>query len=605
MVNRFTVTEDVGGRFAIRSNYFLSRSALVIIGAQVFSLCLFVSTTWFKHDDFVILFRTTSEGGFPGSLFTVNGGHLLPGVVFLYWVLRSIFGMQWWPFVAVIAGAQAAASYLTWRVLKSFFGLRPVSVLLLLVYCASVLTLSANMWAIAAIQYLPLQIAFPATVLLLQRYMKHQNFQMSFLTIIPVLVATLFFEKALMIVPFVVVLCAITPLSKYCSDSWNGRLRELRSPLGLMFAMTVAYGLIVQIVTQDSSGKANFTLRALSNFDLAPLTGNLWTSLLGGPGTFSTNGWLSSPAPLEINFSLFAVTMLFLWSIIRDWRAIKYWIFLISMACANVTLIALADRTYAQLTPRYMSDIVFPMVLLIGFASLGNSNDVREGISSTAKRISRLSTPMRLGLVIFVGTMILAHTAKSQLALVAAMKFAPGESYVERARRTAIAATEAPTLIPHPVPSDVIGPIWGLSGENTTRTLLTPADLHIRFGTVVENPFMVLADGNIVPARFDSISKPVPTASQCLNQEEVSDSTLEMDTSPIVWSWYVRLRYTTINRSTADLVWSGPNVIVELYPGSHTVFFPIVGGGNTLTVASGSRGVCVEEIEIVQLKLDN
>jgi hypothetical protein len=187
----------------------------------------------------------------------------------------------------------------------------------------------------------------------------------------------------------------------------------------------------------------------------------------------------------------------------------------------------------------------------------------------------------------------------------AAMKNAPGENYVSAALRSANAAAGTPTLIPHPVPADLIGPIWGLSGENSTKTVLVPAEMNIRFGTVVEDPFMVLADGSIVPARFDSISKPIQSGSQCLNAAPVGSATLEMNNAPIIWSWYVRLSYTSAATTNAVFVWSGPSFTVELNPGLHTVFFPIVGGGNAMTVATSVEGACIKEIEVVQLKLDD
>jgi hypothetical protein len=603
--NGCTVDIDMEGRTKRHATFLTGAFVALVIGVQVSTLAIFVSSTWFKHDDFVILFRTTTDGGFPGTLLTANGGHLLPGLVGLYWVFRAIFGMQWWPFVAFIVGSQAFASYLTWRVIKSFFGLRPISVLLLLVYCSSVLTLSANMWAIAAIQYLPLQIAFPATVLLLQRYTKHRNICMALLVTGPVLIASLFFEKAFMIVPFVIALCAMTPLTKNCSTSWKGRSGELRTPLCLMSAVTVAYACFYQIATSGSPGKASLSMQALSNFDLAPLNVNLWASLFGGPGKFSRDGWQSLPVAFEIKYSLAIVSILFVWSIARNWAASKYWILLLAMACTNLVLIALAGRSYAELSPRYMSDLVFPMVLLIGLAVLGNSNDARDGFSSALRVELRLPSGARSFIIFLGGVILFAHSGQSQLVMFAAMKNAPGENYVSAALRSANAAAGTPTLIPHPVPADLIGPIWGLSGENSTKTVLVPAEMNIRFGTVVEDPFMVLADGSIVPARFDSISKPIQSGSQCLNAAPVGSATLEMNNAPIIWSWYVRLSYTSAATTNAVFVWSGPSFTVELNPGLHTVFFPIVGGGNAMTVATSVEGACIKEIEVVQLKLDD
>ncbi len=112
---------DVDGDIARydRAEFSVRLAIAVIIVAQVAFLAWSVSNTWFKQDDFVLLYMTTAEGGFPGSLFYDIGSNLIPGIVGTFWILRSLFDMEWWPVVVGIigiVGAQAAASYLTWRV---------------------------------------------------------------------------------------------------------------------------------------------------------------------------------------------------------------------------------------------------------------------------------------------------------------------------------------------------------------------------------------------------------------------------------------------------------------------------------------------------------
>ncbi len=595
---------------ATSENYWISVSAVVVIALQVFALVWAVSNTWFKQDDFVVLFRTTSQGGFPGSMLTVHGGHLVPGIVAVFWVLRSLFGMQWWPFVAVIATTQAVCSYLTWRVFKSFFGSRPISVLLLVVYAASVLTVCSNMWSSGAIQQLPTQMAFPATILLLQRYGRHPNLRTAIFTAVPVLFAAFFFEKAIVIAPFVVALCAITPFTKSSAVTWTGRLRELRMPLTLLSTAAIAYAIFYKLFTsvptsKYSLGTPEFTFTNLAHFDIAPLTKVLGTSLFGGPTRFR-GGWFSIAAPsgFEVRATSVMFCALFVWSMIRNWRSIKYWVLLLALASMTLALIALANRDLAQLAPHYMSDLVFPLVLLVGLAVVGNSNDERESYSPVALKALQRSRSVGLALIVLAGVAVVAHSAKSQSALVSDMKFAPGKSYIETARRTADALSDAPTLIPQVVPIEVVNQYFGLIGLSSTRVVLLPAGLNLRFGSVTEHPFMVLADGSVMPAQFDRVSKAISTGTECLNNAGLSATTLKMDSTPIVWGWYGHMRYTAAEASKADLAWSGPSTVVDLESGSHDIYFPIGGGGETLTVALDNGGLCIHEIEFLQLKVD-
>ncbi len=584
-----------------RTEFSVRIAVAVIIVAQVAFLTWSVSNTWFKGDDFVLLYRTTAEGGFPGSLFHVFIGHLIPGDIAALWILRSLFGMEWWPVVVGIASAQVAASYLTWRVLRSFFGSRPIAVLLLLVYSASVLTFGANMIAISAIQYLPTQIAFPATILILQRYIKRPALGTAVGAVIPSLVAALFFEKALTVVPFVIVLCAMTPFTKDSASSWIGRLREARKPLITMTAAAIVYATFYVIFTSGSAGRPKFTLERLSHFDLSPLTKSLVPSLFGGPGRFW--GELSAPAASETLISLILLGALFVWSIIRRWTSIKYWVLLVAMAVANLTLLALAGRTWAALAPRYMSEFVFPLVLLIGLAVIGNSNDLFDRPSPLAQRLFRFSTFTRRALIAVAGIALVVNSATSQTTLGRVMSPAAGKDYVETARRTSRAAIETPTALPQAVPGDVVNGYLFL-GENTTEVILLPADLNMRFGRVVENPSMVLADGSVVPAKFDPISQLVATGTPCLNQPGRNRTTLTMNSSPFIWGRYGRVEYTATSKATVGIIWSGPKVVIEIEPGSRTLFFPITGGGQTLTVALSNGGSCIHEIEFLQMRMD-
>ena len=567
----------------------------VIIVAQAAFLTWWVSNTWFKQDDFALLYRTTTEGGFPGSLFTEYAANLIPGIMGAFWILRSLFVMQWWPFVVVIVGAQAAASYLTWRVLRSFFGSRPIAVLLLLVYSASVLTFGTNMWAIAAIQYLPMQIAFPATILILQRYIKRPALGTAVGAVIPSLVALLFFQKALTVVPFVIVLCALTPLTKDSASSWIGRLREARKPLIAMTAAAIVYATSYVIFTSGSANRPKFTFERLSRFDLAPFTQNLVPSLFGGPSWFSGNGTFTSTADSETLISLILLGALFAWSIIRRWTSIKYWILLGAMTLANLALFAFANRWMTN-QPRYMSDLVFPLVLLVGLAVIGNSNDLFDRPSPLAQRLFRFSTFTRRALIAVAGIALVVNSATSLTTLGRAMSPAPGKDYVETARRTARAAIETPTAITQYVS-------YGLFPQ-TTEVVLLPAELNMRFGGVVENPSMVLADGSVVPAKFDPVSQPVATGTSCLNQPYRNRTTLTMSSSPMLRNEYGRLEYTATSKTTVGIIWSGPKVVIEIEPGSHTVFFPIEGGGQTLTVTLSNGGSCIHEVEIVQMRMD-
>jgi hypothetical protein len=593
-----------------RSESWISAAALTVIASQVFALGWVVSSTWFKQDDFVILFESTSQGGFPDSMLTVHNGHLLPGIVGVFWVLRSLFGMQWWPFVAFIAVFQGVCSYLTWQVLKSFFGARPISVLLLVVYAASVLTVGANMWAISAVQYLPTQLAFPATILLLQRYGRRPNFQTAVFTAVPVLFAASFFVKAIAVAPFVAVLCALTPLLKSSSVTCIGRLRELRTPLILLSSVTIAYAIFYKVFTavpasQYSLGAPEFVLKNLANIDVAPLTKVLGPSLFGGPGRF-WNGWfsLAVPSDFEVWFSFVMIFLLFAWSMIRNWRSLKYWALLLAMASVNLALIALANRTLAELATRYMSDLVFPLVLLVGLAVVGNSHDERDSYSPVARKVIQRSASVALVAIVVAGVAVVAHSANSQSVLVADMKYAPGKSYVETARRSTDASNIAPTIIPQAGPVDVINYPFGFVGMSSTRVVLLPADLNVRFGSVTEKPFMVLSDGTVVPAQFDLISKAISPGTECLNDPDQITTTLKMDSSPIGWGWYGHMRYTASGASKADLVWSGPETVVSFESGSHDVYFPIEGGGETLTVSLDGRGVCLHEIEFLQLRVE-
>ena len=588
----------------------VERFAFVLISIQVIFVAWSTSTTWFKQDDFVQLFRASRLGGFPGNLFNVYIGHLTPGAFTFYAINHKLFGMEWTSIAVVVGTLQLFATFLTWRVIRSLFGVRPISLLLLVVYVSSVLVFTPAMWLSSLMMYLPLQVALPASVLLLQRYFRSPTKVNAVLPTIAVFISLLFFEKCLFITPFLICLVAATPLTERSATTVKKRLVESRIPLLILTTSTSIYGVFYLYLSRSSHDRPQLEMSRILDFTLDPIFKVFNPSMIGGPGIrregvlgiahiAAASNWFELIASNVFIFTLIAFSAIY---VVR-WA--RFWIILYGFALLNIILLVAAGRGWVIDNPRNMSEIVFPAVVLIGLALGAGVFEPDPVWKRTLPQFFKgKSLPAAIGALfaLVVLTNATFHAREVRIGL----SPAPAYVYTKNALSSSQEIRHPVTLIHQYVSGDLLNGVLG-EGKflNFTSTILKPSNGPWTFADAARDAYMVLEDGTVVPAGTSHETVPQYENGLCnIDLHDGVPKKLTLNGDPFPWTWYGSITAATRNDVQITVDWNADPTTFTIPNGVSNTLFYIPGGGNTMTVTAIGGDVCVTDLGFGNLVRD-
>jgi len=603
VITRESTAEGSSSRFSLSR---VDAAALVLITAQVAFVAWSTSTTWFKQDDYAELLLASRAGGFPGTLFHEFNGHLIPAVLALVSAVHWLFGMNWSAVVAVTAFLQLAASFLTWRVIRSMFGLRPIGLFLFLVYLTSVLAFQTAMWWCTITLYIPLQIAFPTAMLLLQRALRTRSRIDAALPAVAILVGSLFFEKALTITPFLILLVAATNLVPSSAATARGRLKEAKAPLLWIIGVTIAYGVIYQLITRSSPYRPQFEADRLTNFTIEPLSRVFLPSLTGGPFPLGRvapplPGMFNLPSSLQVWLTCIGTIALIAWSAFRFRGTARYWSIFAGFFLVNLLMVLLSGREWS-LNPRYYAELLFPTVVLLGLALGLSVIDPPHRRQPPRTTFSPQHRRIRLAIGTAVGLLMIIVAASNMNEMRKVMEPAPAWSYSEQALRSSEALGHPITLIRQFVSGEIINGIF-LRDLNYTYVVLQPMAGPWAFADASSDPYMVLEDGTVYPARGTRDFAPIFKPGTCnVDLKDGSTAALEVPGDTYPWSRYGSITTTAAAEVGITVDWNGAPVFFTVPSGTATTLFFLVGGGERISLTATGGDVCVSDMSIGRLE---
>ena len=583
-------------------------AALVLIALQVAYFAWSTSTTWFKQDDYAELLLASRAGGFPGTLFHEFNGHLIPAVLALVSAVHWLFGMNWSAVVAVTAAMQLAASFLTWRALRGLLGARLLTFFLFAVYVGSVLIFQTLMWWCTITIYLPLQIAFPAALLLLQRAIRTKSKFDAALPALAVLIGSLFFEKCLTITPFLILLVAATRLTPTSGSKARDRLREAKVPLIILTATTLIYAVIYQLVTRTSPYRPQFEASRLSDFTLDPFFRVFLPSFSGGPFPV---GRIAAPGPgmfdltgsAQMWLTAIFVIGLVAWSLARFRNVLRYWVIIAGFFLVNLAMVVLSGREWT-LNPRYYAELVFPTILLVGLAIGGGLFSDTPRRRPQGVRTIQFSMFPRVALTAVASIAVLAIAVNNMNGMRKLLEPAPALAYSETALRSSEQIGHPVTLIRQYVSSSIINGIF-LHDLNFTYVVLQPMAGPWKFADAAIDPYMALEDGTVVPAGTSHETVPQYENGLCnIDLHDGVPKLLTMNGDPFPWTWYGSLTAATRSDVQITVDWNADPTTFTIPNGVSNTLFYIPGGGKTMTVTATGGDVCVTDLGFGNLVRD-
>jgi hypothetical protein len=557
-----------------------------------------ISRSWYQADDFIYLWKVDQPGKLLETMFTPYVGHLLPGDFLLTWLTQRPAQMNWGINAAVTTAGLVIAAILVWRVLRSLLGVRPCGVVLMIAYLASGSIIATAFWWAAAIEYVPILIGLPLMILLIQRALATPTWTAALLPALALIATLFFFEKTLIYVPFLVLLVATTPLVPDAAPTASGRLRQAIRPLVALLSVAFAYGLLYLSITSGESRRPALSIDLLGGITPAPAVSTLFPNLVGFDGPDSVLG---------INLAQFlgitVATGLLIRTSIRYWRGLRHWALLAGLISVNIALLALASRR-APAVERYWSDLVFPMLLLVGLSQVGSRFEQRSGGTApvtdrgSSQRIRLLSWPAAgLATFIVIASINLINHPPPRAAVAA-------EAYVSNALRSASQFDRSIELLEQEVPGTVMSTIL-LRPFNTTQTVLEPSSGMFSFVTSSPDPFMVLDSGEVIPARLEVIREASGVDRDCSSTTgEPGAETLDIVNRPVGPEMrYGQLEYRSDRSSIAVISWDDRSVEVPIDAGAGSVTFAIDGGDwRRITISSTEGDLCAIALRIGTLE---
>lgn len=574
--------------------------ASLLIGQALF-MSFALSTTWFVGDDFTYLTAVTSGEGMVHWLTTPYTGHLLPGTFLTTWLLQLPAPMEWFWFAAALVAMQFLASLLTWKVLRAILGDSPFTLLLFVIYITSVLTFSAVMWWAAAIEYLPVLIGLPATILLFRRAIMRAGRFTFLLPALSLAVTLFFFEKALLVGAFVVLLWLLIPIMPDAEHTARGRLRQGAKPIIGLVTVSVVHFLIYLALTAGSAQRPEVSLGVLTHlrFDIA--TSVLLPALVGGPHHF--NLILVAPNQFETVLALVALGAAVLWSAIARRIWIRFWVALFALITIDVTVLTASGRRFLE-APRYVSDLLLPMLLLIGLAVIGSRFDTSGGKPHHVRLFEGQRWRSVAVGAIYIACAALWISGFSNL-VGARARFADdrAESYVDAARASIAHHTEAIEIFARPAPPAVFPSGW-VSSKNLDQTLLSPLSPDLHFVSRSSSPHLVLPDGTIAPATITRSYDAAIPESRCVElTHDPEPISLELNRSGFEWRWFGSITVESRTAGGLTIAWGLDPVHVDFPAGLSTTYFPITGVGRSIRLVAdqGTSDACVSRLEFGDL----
>jgi hypothetical protein len=352
--------------------------AAVLITASVLWRASITTRGYLTTDDFPIIAQADEFG--LGGLFTLYNNHFMPAGRLITYLVNELTGYEYWPYATLMLLGQIAVSILFYRLLRLMLPYGWALLVPLALFLFNPLTLEISAWWAVGLNLLPMQIAMIVALGAQVKYVRTGEHKHLVTLGVTVVVALLFFEKALLIVPLVF----LTTLFLYAP---GGPVRAVLTTIrrwwpawAMLTAISLLFLAVYLAMATGSSLRVPQSADEVRDFLVQFFGSSLASGLLGGPWS-----WLDASdgpavaAPTEtaqyVSWALIAVLIaITVW--LRRGVAARAWALMVVFAAMAAGLIAFTRlgsemSGVAGLVPRYLGD-VFPLAALcVGVAVCG------------------------------------------------------------------------------------------------------------------------------------------------------------------------------------------------------------------------------------------
>ncbi|HKT03222.1 MAG TPA: hypothetical protein VJT31_27150 [Rugosimonospora sp.] len=603
-----------GGRLArwIRTDP-VRAAAVALIAVQVVWRPQIAAQGFLAYDDFSLASRAADAHLNFTYLGTLFNNHFMPGGMLVTWVVTRLWGLSFTPYLVLMTVGQALVSIAFYRLLRQL--LRPgwAQLVPLAVLLFSPLTLEVDSWCAVAVNLLPMQLAMVLAVGAQAKYVRSRHPKHLVSLGFSLLLGLVFFEKSLLITPFVFLLTA-------CLFVPGGPVRAvLRTAVRYWQSWAVLVGvslgyLALYAARAKSAGHSPASAGQAFTFVKQLLLDTLVPGLFGGPWQWFGTGdgppvtapadvprWLS----LGLLAALVVVTALARPVAIRAWALLLGYVVLVGVLLA-VTRLGFYFSPAAGLAPRYVADVVVVAALCVGVALLGLRDPRPDGPSQDARvadwpPVTRSREAIAVALVVALGGYLLG-SAWSAARFTDYWKVKQGREYLATVRTELAKVPAGSVFLDRAVPPGVQSPLS--FPYNLQSQFLRPLAHRPVFVKQAADPLLIDDTGHVRHTLVQGVDSLPGTTADCGYRVDAGQTVQMHLTTPMYdWQWVARVGYYSSGETDARLVMgTGDGTWFHIEPGEHQSIFLVAGVGDTvqLTVQDPSVTVCFDKVTVGQ-----
>jgi hypothetical protein len=601
-----TLTERLRGQLAALGRTVAeSRVAQAIVALVVVHVAfriLITATSWYASDDLAFFSRGWTDGYSLRVALEPHGGHVMPGGMYLSWLVSAISPYDFTIAGVILVGFQVLADIGAVVLLVRMFGLRAGILPPLALYFFTVFSTPMAVWWAAGINQLPFQIVLFWALASHLSYLRTRRARHLGVTVAWLVAGLVFYEKTVLVLGAI----GIVSLAYFASGSLFNRLRTMWRdyrpavlvlvPLGGVYL--VAYTLVGLNFDATTGG---------SNFLLGSVTTNMAvdayaTGTVGGPlrWTHPTQSGLADPSPLLILVALVVIGL-----VVREihrtrTRSLRAWWLPAFFLLCNIALVlsgrAVLVGDAIALEYRYQSELGAITAIALACATMPIIGAVQTVEVRRAGRL--IDQPRRVTALVLVIAV---------LGTISSLQFSRGwnernldETYIGNVRTTVEAAQAPLPLIDGPVPSSLIfGVLYPI---NMQSNVLTPYADKLDFRSqAVDNLRMIADDGTFVPAVIPPVRSNVHGPDKrCGYRIGTEPVRIPLDGPALYGGWWTRIGYLASDATEATVRTGDATYHLDLPAGLHAVY--VAGDGDfdevTMAIDNPNATLCTDDVTV-------
>ena len=576
-----------------------------MIAAHLLFRAWAIYRSWFFTDDYRLLNEAREQGFSFRYLVDPFDSQFMPVGRLLVWIVEQSGTTNWLVAATTVLVSQALAAVACLWMLTTLFTTRPGVLALLALYLTSAMVLPGYMWWAAALNQLPLQIAFFLAVGAWVRYLRTRRKRWLVAAWAAVAFGLLCYVKALLIVPVLAVLW----LGYYRGGPLRQRVTQgIRADWQALVGLVPIVGFAVYYVLavpQPFESSDSTVMKSLDVAD-AMLGTSLPTAAFGGPWR-----WLETGPPIvlagppdwatRLSWVLFAGVVAY--SMLRRKGAGKAWLLVAGYAVAAAALLATSRGQifgrFAGLEYRYLTDVLPVLVLALGLAFLPLAG---------APGSSEVRKPALLSVVVPPTILIAAVVLVSALGLYSSWRYV-GYWHNDNAGRTFVKNAQAdlgragPTdlasqTLPAAVMPEYTQPL------NETRLFLPLISNEARFPTVSDSLHLLDETGSLRQAGVaPGLRSPDGPEPGCGWKVETKALTVPLDGTAFDFTWWVRVGYLGSREDVVTMRIGTATVTAPVNRGLNSLFVEVTSEIDEVSFEGLQPGttLCVDTVEVGQL----